>query len=532
MPDAITPASLKALLASQQTYAFIDVRERGEFNQRQILGATNVPRRDLEYQMTRLVPVKGTPIVLCDEGVGPRAGLAADTLAAMGYTHVSLLDGGVEAWQRAGYELVEGTNVPCKDFGEKVLVTKQVPEMSVEEYQARVARGEQFILIDTRTPEEFRRGTLPGSRSIPNGELPLRITDVIGGRDTPLVIHCGGRTRSIIGAQTLREMGVKNPLVALKNGTMGWLLAGFSLQSGIDSEPLPPPSAKGLAEAEHFAGRLAKERRIPYLTVAQLQAIQARRDFETLYLVDVRTAEEYQHGHIPGFQWFPGGQAVQRADEIVAVRTGRVILACDGRARATLVAWWLAEMGLTNVSVLDGGATAWAAAGLLLEQGAPPVLPFGLAEAHRTARFLSPATLNEALHGPNPPLVVDMETSRDFAGGHIPGASWIPRGWLEPRIGAFAPNMAAPIALVCNNGSLSTLASAVLRGMGYAGVAALEGGRSAWARAGLPLEKGMGGYAGEPDDVAAFVAGNRAHMEHYLAWEEALGRKYEAAHTP
>ncbi len=531
MSGMTTPAGLKALLASEETYAFIDVRERGEFNQRQILGATNVPRRDLEYQMSRLVPVKATPVILCDEGGGPRAGLAADTLARMDYTSISLLDGGLAAWQRAGYEVVEGTNVPCKDFGEKVLITKQVPEITVEEYQARVARGEQFILIDTRTPEEFKRGTLPGSRNVPNGELPLRITDVVGGRDTPLVIHCGGRTRSIIGAQTLREMGVKNPLVALKNGTMGWLLAGYELQTGVDPQPLPSPSPQGLAAAERFADRLAKERRIPYLTVAQLQAVQARRGSETLYLVDVRTAEEHQRGHIPGFQWFPGGQAVQRADEIVAVRTGRAVLACDGRARATLVAWWLAEMGLPNVSVLDGGATAWAAAGLPLEQGAPPAVPFGLAGARRAARFLSPATLNEALHNPRPPLVVDLETSRDFAGGHIPGASWIPRGWLEPRIGAFTPDMAAPIALVCNNGALSTLASAALRGMGYADVAVLEGGRSAWASAGLPLEKGMGGYVGEPDDVAAFVAGNRAHMEHYLAWEEALGRKYEAAHT-
>ncbi|MBI4311752.1 MAG: sulfurtransferase [Chloroflexi bacterium] len=532
MPPFITPVNLNALLASRQTYAFIDIRERGEFYQRQVLGATNVPRRDLEHQMARLVPVKATPVILCDDGGSPRARLAAETLARMGYADVSLLDGGLAAWQSAGYELVEGANVLCKDFGEKVLVTRQVPEITVEEYQARLAGGEQPILIDTRTPEEFKRGTLPGSRNIPNGELSLRITDVIAGRDTPLVIHCGGRTRSIIGAQTLREMGVKNPLVALKNGTMGWLLAGYQLQTGVDSQPLPSPSPQGRAEAERFAARLAEERRIPYLTIDQLQAAQARSDSHTLYLVDVRTSEEYRQGHIPGFQWFPGGQVIQRADEIVAVRAGHLVLACDGRARATLVAWWLAEMGLPNVSVLDGGASAWARAGLPLEQGTPPAVPFGLADARRDARFLTPGGLSEALRDSSPRLVIDLETSRDYAAGHIPGAVWVPRGWLEPRIAAFAPGPAAPVALVCNDGVLSTLASAALRGMGYTRVSVLEGGRSAWAGAGLPLEKGMGGYTGQPDDVVAAIPGDRARMEHYLAWEEALGRKYQAARQP
>ncbi|MBI4198844.1 MAG: sulfurtransferase [Chloroflexi bacterium] len=528
MSSAITPQQIKALLDSTQAYALIDVRERGEFNQRQIFGATNLPRRDLEFHMARLVPVKGTPIVVCDEG-GPRAALAAATLEGMGYADVSALEGGLAAWARAGYDLAEGTNTPSKEFGERVLVQKRVPEITVEEYQERVAHGERFILIDTRTPEEFKRGTLPDSRNVPNGELPLRITDVIGGRDLPLVIHCGGRTRSIIGAQTLREMGVKNPLVALKNGAMGWLLAGLKLQAGVEPEPLPQPSPQGLAEAERFARRLAAGSRIPFLPVAQLQRVLARKDVDTVYLVDVRTAEEYQEGHIPGFQWVPGGQAIQRTDEIVAVRAGHVILACDGRARAGVVAWWYKEMGLPNVSVLDGGATAWARAGLPLEKGVPEVTPFGLAEARRNARFLTPAALKAALEGPNPPFVLDLETSRDYAGGHVPGSTWLPRGWLEPRIGQLASDKRTAVVLACNDGALSTLAASALGSVGYSYVAVLEGGRAAWARAGLPLEKSMGGYVGQPDDIVALTYGDRARMEYYLAWEEALGRTYEEA---
>ncbi|MEE8442964.1 MAG: rhodanese-like domain-containing protein, partial [Dehalococcoidia bacterium] len=155
MVRTIPPEALKSIMDRRETYALIDVRERGEFNQAQIFTATALPRRDLEFQMPRLVPVKHTPVIVCDDD-GRRAALAATTLERMGYSNVAWLEGGLDAWATQDYQLVEGTNTPSKDFAEKVLVEQNVPEISAEELHSRLQLGEQIILLDDRTPEEFQ----------------------------------------------------------------------------------------------------------------------------------------------------------------------------------------------------------------------------------------------------------------------------------------------------------------------------------------------------------------------------------------
>lgn len=524
MARSTSPEAVKSIVDRQETYALIDVRERGEFNRAQIFTATSLPRRYLEFQMPRLVPVRHTLVIVCDDD-GRRAALAATTLERMGYSNVALLEGGLSAWTTKGYPVVEGTNTPSKEFGERVLVQQKVPEIQAEELYSRLQRGERLIILDARTPEEFQRATLPGSRNVPGGELVLRIADILRGHDAPVIVHCGGRTRSIIGTQTLRRMGLSQ-VVGLRNGTMGWLLAGYQLQTGTPPEPLPLPSAEGRAAAERFAARLAAEDQISYLSISELHGLLDRRQEETLYLVDVRTAQEYQEGHIPGFLWFPGGQAVQRTDEIVAVRNGTIVLACDARARATATASWYRQMGFPRVYALDGGVTAWEARGLPLEEGWPTQAPAGFEEARATAAIIPPDGLKAALDSPGTPVVIDLETSRDFGEGHVPGAHWIPRGWLEFRIGERAPARETPIVLTCRDGLNSTLASATLREMGYTRVWVLGGGTVAWKDAGLPLETGIQGMAEQPDDVVIPPLGNRERMEHYLRWEEELGKKY------
>jgi rhodanese-related sulfurtransferase len=270
MSKSMTVQELKSLIDGQDSYALVDVRERGEFNQAQIFGATSLPRRELEFQLSRLVPVSGTLLVLCDDD-GRRATLAASTVERMGYTNVTTLGGGLDAWSAAGHELVEGTNTPSKDFGEKVLVQQDVPEIEPVELYARIQRGERLTILDCRTPEEFQRSTIPGSHSVPGGELALRITDIMLDQVGPVIVHCAGRTRSIIGTRVLNRMGLTE-VVGLKNGTMGWLLAGYELQEGAALESLPVLSKEGLAAAEEFASRLAVEDGVEYMSVDRLGA--------------------------------------------------------------------------------------------------------------------------------------------------------------------------------------------------------------------------------------------------------------------
>jgi rhodanese-related sulfurtransferase len=442
-----------------------------------------------------------------------------------------------------GYATEWGVNVPSKDFGEKMEVVHHVPTIRPEELYARQQRGEKIILLDSRTPEEHRRATIPGSRSAPGGELALRIFELVSDSDAEVVVHCAGRTRSIIGARLLQRMGFRN-VYDLRNGTMGWGMAGLELEHGSQRLELPDPSPAGLAAAEAFAARVAAEDGVRLLTIPALQELMARAERENVYLIDIRTVQEYVQGHIPGFQWSPGGQAVQRSDDLIGVRNGHVVFACDRRVRATVTASWYRQMGFPNVYTVDGGTTAWVATGLALEKSQAPSesggydeglqeeLPFGYEQAQARVESLNAAALQTRLQSSKPPMVIAVDTSREFSNGHVPGAQWVPRGWLELRIAEAVPNKATPLVVTCANGRQSVLAGAMLSDLGYQQVAVLSDGMPAWRQAGLPLEKGLSGVMSPPADVLAMGTDrNWADAMHYLRWEEELGKKYETHHV-
>ena len=247
MADFIKPQDLHALLSGQGALALLDVRDMGSYNSTHIPGSSSLPRHRIEYDLPQLVPFKGVTVVLCDDN-GSQAVLAAATLRRMGYTQVSVLDGGVNHWTSLDYPTEWGTNVPSKDFGERVEVEHHVPEIDSIELKKRMDDGEKLVIMDTRTPEEYQNFCIPGGRSVPNGELALHVTDILNelDADTTVIINCAGRTRSIIGARALQRMGIPN-VYGLKNGTAGWVLAGLELETGGQNLALPSVSAEGEA---------------------------------------------------------------------------------------------------------------------------------------------------------------------------------------------------------------------------------------------------------------------------------------------
>ena len=524
MPGEVTPGALRDLLSGGSQLALIDVREAGEYNSSHIPGASLIPRRLLESQLGDAVPHAATPIVVCDDD-GRRARLAAETLERLGYSDVSHLAGGINQWVTEKLPTEWGVNVPSKDFGERVEVENGVPEITAVDLHARMERGDKLVVLDTRTPEEYNRFCIPGGRSVPGAELPLRIGDIVreSGDDTTVIVNCAGRTRSIIGTRTLQRMGMGN-VFGLENGTSGWVLAGYELERGADRFELPDPSAEGREEAEEYARRVASEDGVMFVDVDGLQSLMDRRADETVYLIDVRTQEEHESGHIPGFRWFPGGQCVQRSDEAATVHNAPVVFACDGVARAAVTASWFRQMGFGEVYVVEGGASAWTNAGHSLETGLAPQRTLGLDEARARVRTVSPAELQDA----ESHAVLFVDTSQDFAQGHVPGSRWVPRGWLELWVGDLAPAKAERVTVTCLDGAHSTLAAATLLEMGYGDVAVLDGGLDAWREAGQDVEHGLSGVMSSPNDVV--LSGpdrNYADMMNYLRWEEALGEKYE-----
>ncbi|MDO8434266.1 MAG: rhodanese-like domain-containing protein, partial [Candidatus Binatus sp.] len=170
MAETIGADQLQELMRSDRAFALIDVREWGEFALGQILGARHIARGSLEKYLPFLVPDRSVRLVLmCDDG--QRSALAAATAQQLGYSQVSILAGGLEAWKRAGGETYGGWSLTGKDYGERLLVQENIPELTVDVLHKMIERGEPVLVLDSRPYSEFEASHLPGARSAPIGEI-------------------------------------------------------------------------------------------------------------------------------------------------------------------------------------------------------------------------------------------------------------------------------------------------------------------------------------------------------------------------
>src|SRR5262245_46375403 len=266
MTDKISCRDLAALMASKTPHAVFDVRERGEFNRGQISNATSLPRSQIEFRIAVLLPDQRIPIVVYDEGEG-RAALAAQTLEAFGYD-VSILAGGLPEWRKEGLPAVSGVNVPSKAFGEKIHHERTIPEISPEDLKNLQERVADLLIFDVRTPEEYGRFCIPGGLNVPGGDLILWSEGLRRKPETTIVVNCAGRTRSIIGTAALLRLGLNN-VRALKNGTMGWVLAGLELES-TPARVTPAAPDESRKHAREIARRIAEEERLSWVSAREL----------------------------------------------------------------------------------------------------------------------------------------------------------------------------------------------------------------------------------------------------------------------
>lgn len=521
MSSFITCEQVADLMATDRLFAVLDVRERGEYNECQIPNTTSLPRSQIEFRLKQLVPSSQVPIVLCDDDDG-RAPLAADALHQFGYLQVSILHGGLSAWRSEGRSTVSGVNVPSKAFGEKAHHERSIPDISAEELRRLQVEQKELRILDVRTPEEYGRFCIPGGVNVPGGDLILWAEE-LKASNTPVIVNCAGRTRSIIGTAALRRLGLTN-VRALKNGTMGWVLAGFELERNpVRATPTAPPRRS--AETLSLALKVANEENISWISTQAVAEILASKKGDVAYLIDVRSEHEYESGHVSGSINVPGGQAVQRADDVVAVRNARIVFISNQSARAVMTAYWYRQMGFPNVFVLQGGFRAWLEHGGTVATGAGDSEPLGFDAAKRTARFIEARELDRTLRD-SAPLVLDVGTSPEFESAHLPRARWIPRGWIEMEIPKRFPDRNQPLVLTCADARQSVFAARTLTEIGYGDVSLLNGGVRAWSAAGFSIERSLDGCLVKPNDVvlSPSIRGSKEDMQRYLGWELALLR--------
>ena len=518
--NMVSCADLARLMGSDSLYAVFDVRERGEYNECQIPNTTSLPRSQIEFRVAKLVPDRKVQLVVYDEG-DTRAPLAAASLLRLGYENVSILNGGSRAWQGEVQPTVSGVNVPSKAFGERVHHERNIPDLAPEDLKALQDGSGDLIILDVRTPEEYGRFCIPGAINVPGGDLILWAEDLKQRKDIEVIVNCAGRTRSIIGTAALRRLGLTN-VRELRNGTMGWVLAGFDLEKKPE-RPTPPAPATADKTATALARRIAAEETISWISCRELTHALEPKTMH--YLIDVRSEGEFASGHVPGSINVPGGQAVQRADDFVAVRNAQIMFISNDSARAVMAAYWYREMGFPNVAVLEGGVRAWAESGGSIEVGSSPDEPLGFEVARLAACVVDALTVKSKLPDPAV-LLLDVGASVDFEQAHLPGAKWISRGWLELKLPELYADRSQSIVVTCPDGRQSMLAAVTLGQMNYTNVVVLGGGVRAWWGAGFAVEQGADGCLVERNDVvlSPSIRGTKEDMQRYLDWELKLPR--------
>src|SRR5215472_10109760 len=415
MPEVTrTATEVAAMLEDGGEIAFLDVREIVPFGTGHPLLATHLALGHIECEIAGLVPRRDTRVIITDGGEG-LSDVAAHRLARLGYTNVAVLAGGAPAWAAARLALFPEIEVPSKGFGDFVAHHARPTFITPRELERAIARGEDWVLIDSRPRQEYQAGNIPGSIDAPAGQMLRCFDDLVPRPTTKVVVNCMSRTRGILGAASLVAAGVPNEVYALRNGTRGWALEGLTLERGAARfAAAPTPLARERArERARALARRAGLQSIDRATLAQWRDDTTR----TTYVFDVRHRSEYEAGHVAGARNAPEGALIMSPDHYIGTQNARCVVADDDTVRATIAGLWLLQMGRAMPYLLDDAALADS----LTETGPEP---------HRILRLdgtpsatITPTAL-AALIREASPLIVDVGDSADYVQAHVPSARW------------------------------------------------------------------------------------------------------------
>ncbi|MGR8950506.1 MAG: rhodanese homology domain-containing protein [Gammaproteobacteria bacterium] len=502
---------VRSSLLDKKEIALLDVREEAPHAQGHPLFAANFPSSRIELDAYTKLPRMDVPIVLIDGGEG-LAEICASRFESLGYTDVTVFSGGIDGWVSAGGELFIDVNVPSKSFGEYMEACCQTPSIPAHEAKALIESDEDVAVLDVRRFDEYQTMSIPTATSVPGAELVLRVADMVPNADTTILVNCAGRTRSLLGTQSLINAGIPNPVAALRNGTIGWTLAGQTLETG-QSRSYPATSNAGHAIAKQRARTVADRAGVKRVSVKELAAWREQQN-RTSYFFDVRSAEEYEQSHIPGFFCIQGGQLVQETEMYAPVRGARIVVVDDDGTRANMSASWLAQMAW-DVYVLDDATPEdftqsgkWQAK---IAEGAKP-------------REVSVAEVRAWQNASKEFVVIDFSKHAAYAKGHIPGSYYALRCQLKAALKNI-PDVPRYV-ITDEMGLVGQFVAPELAALVSAEIFVLAGGTAAWQARGMPMETGETRLASPPlDRYKRPYEGTNVPpeaMQAYLDWEFGL----------
>lgn len=104
----------------------------------------------------------------------------------------------------------------------------RIQETDVEAVKARLDRGDDFLLIDTREDREWNKGHIPGAIHMGKGVIERDIEAKVPDTDREMILYCGGGYRSALAADNLTKMGYTKA-ISMDGGFRGWSVAGYKV---------------------------------------------------------------------------------------------------------------------------------------------------------------------------------------------------------------------------------------------------------------------------------------------------------------
>jgi rhodanese-related sulfurtransferase len=304
--------------------------------------------------------------------------------------------------------------------------------------------------------------------------------------------------------------------VTVKNGMAGWLLSGQRLAHG-GVNVAPAPTLESLQKALEATQRLADAVGLRTIDANQLREW-CQDTNRTLYLFDVRTPQEYESGHIPEARSAPGGQLLQAFDTFVGTRNSRIVLVDDNGIRARITGFWLRQMGLEDVAILEAACGPFRNRLASTKETSHRVNePLGVMVSEITVLQL------HQLMAEGNAVVLDFSDSLKFGRGHIPGAWFAVRSRIAEALSKIPAGL--QLVLTSEDGNFAALAYSEVKQISSTPVSVLRGGNGAWSMAGLPMESGRERLTTKNDDVWYSPIDRPDPIQaihNYLDWETEL----------
>jgi len=304
---SVTASELDAFVEGKNPI-FIDVRDIFAYEKTHVMGAMHIPLELLPEKLSSIPANR--PVIVYDE-TGKKGHQALRTLIGAGFTDVTNVSGGHASLQRqaqaVGFKNIE---IDLLEIEKKSIGKKEV-EAEVETESVQSDDFSSQIIVDVRTPQEFRSGAVPNAVNIPLDEMMQRYEELGNNAEREIIVYCASGARSAYAQRMLAQIGYSN----VKNGG-------------------------GVAQMMAYARANAQPK------------TEAKPESNEPLIVDVRTRGEFQSGAYPGAVNIELDQLAQRVNEL-GDKSRDITVYCASGARSAYAQRMLQQMGFTDVK--NGG---------------------------------------------------------------------------------------------------------------------------------------------------------------------------------